>query len=300
MLWRLSQERRIRAWLRKQLPLLSEQGRELGFVHCLLDTDLHRSKVVAAPLRGVLMRTGDQLRFLGVQRPGDVPKVLSWNVSDARCSMLRISPEAFLLPDLVVLSSAAAPVFFFSCGRLGRPARHATAQLHDTLQADLQAGPLGPRRDLVGVGMGMGLLLLLLALVATVLVAAGQRLQVLGPQLLLKDVDGQVWLSTQTELLQLNSSGVLQETYSWEQLGVRRGLSALAMHRDGRLLVADSAEAVVKACELRSRSCEALPAFNDQGLRLRGSASLAIDTGSGAIYLSDAAEHRLLRLRPFG
>ena len=132
-----------------------------------------------------------------------------------------------------------------------------------------------------------------------VIVEAGRQIyRTIGPSKAVATRDGGLMLVSHGALHVFGADGRRMGSHSLEQLGASLTPSDMAVHRDGRVVLADPDGSRLLRCTLPAGPCEALhPALK----RVGGQAALPlnsvkvwIDDERGRYYLSDNAGHRIV------
>lgn len=108
--------------------------------------------------------------------------------------------------------------------------------------------------------------------------------------------DGHIAASSTRELVLLQPDESISKIISWKSLGVEKGAADLSLIDEGRLLVGDFAQGVIKECVLSQASCVPLKAFSNNKLEFRRTFKFALAPDNRTILAVDTARHRLLQI----
>jgi hypothetical protein len=131
------------------------------------------------------------------------------------------------------------------------------------------------------------------------IVYAGVRMyETVGPSKAIANADGTLYLVSHGALHLFGPDGKRRASYDLHALGADRKPSDIAVHRDGRVVIASPDGSDLRRCNLAARTCERIvPELTriplEHSLPLN-SVKVAIDDDRGRYYLSDNAGHRVV------
>jgi sugar lactone lactonase YvrE len=119
-----------------------------------------------------------------------------------------------------------------------------------------------------------------------------------GPSKAIATRDGSLYLLSHGRLHLFGADGKRRASYDLQSLGADRKPSDLAVHRDGRVVIASPDGSDLRRCDLGARTCERIdPKLTQIPLQHSlplNSVKVAIDDERGRYYLSDNAGHRVI------
>lgn len=137
-----------------------------------------------------------------------------------------------------------------------------------------------------------------LACVAAIYLAGKEIYRTIGPSKAFAAADGRLYLVSHGRVHVFGRDGKRRNAYDLDALGASPTPSDLAVHRDGRIVVASPDGSDLRRCTLPAGPCETLdPRLTGvplQHMLPLNSVKIAIDEDRGRYFLSDNAGHRLV------
>jgi len=164
----------------------------------------------------------------------------------------------------------------------------------------IRAMPSSSRREGKAAQAAIAVIALALAIACVALIVeAGRRIyHSIGPSKAVAAADGSLYVLSHGKLHIFAPDGTRREAISLESLGLTRTPSDLALHRDGRVVLADPDTSFLQRCRLPHGPCQPidlqLHRADLQKIVPLNSIKVAIDEEAQRYYVSDNAGHQVV------